>query len=74
MAIIYNYLFQFAYSPLLDDEFRDQEFQQSLEVDKVYHSFTGLTPNSPYQVVICAFTDTGCGVNVTMNWTTNEDG
>ena len=36
--------------------------------------FTSLTPNSPYEVVICARTNTGCGVNFIVNQTTDEDG
>ena len=46
----------------------------SLDVGATLQNFHGLTPNSPYQIVICAFTNTGCGVNVTMNQTTNGDG
>ena len=33
--------------------------------------FTGLTL---YEVVICALTNTRCGINVTVNQTTDEDG
>ena len=45
-----------------------------LNADANSQIFTGLTPNSPYEVVICALTNTGCGINVTVNQTTDEDG
>ena len=34
---------------------------------------TGLTPNSPYEVTICARTSTGCGVNITVSQTTTQN-
>lgn len=42
--------------------------------DASIQMFTQLTPNSPYQVTICALTSSGCGTNVAVNQTTHEDG
>lgn len=46
----------------------------SISVTATGQTFTGLTPNSTYEVVICAVTKAGCGANVTRYQTTNEDG
>ena len=43
-------------------------------VDDTILDFLGLTPNSPYQIEICARTNTGCGDTVKMIQCTTEDG
>ncbi len=45
-----------------------------ISADETTRDLRGLTPNSPYQVVICARTAAGCGDTVTMIQYTTEDG
>ena len=51
----------------------DQNSTFDLDNDSaVSVDLTGLTPNSSYEVTICARTSTGCGVNTTVNQTTSR--
>ena len=69
---------QIFYSPLPGlipiGQFGDQESSFELDdVNAVSVNVTGLTPNSPYEVTICARTSTGCGVNTTLSQITTQD-
>ena len=45
-----------------------------LDPDAMSHSITGLTPNSPYNVTVCASTVMGCGVVTSMMQITTQAG
>ena len=69
---------QIFYSPLSGPdpigEIGDRELTFDLDnANDVSVDLTGLTPNSPYEVTICARTNPGCGVNMTVSQTTTED-
>ena len=61
-------------SPIPIGEIGDESETTNISSDLNVFHFTGLTPNSPYQVVICALTFSGCGENATVNQTTTEGG
>ena len=75
---LFTLLLQVYYKPLPSPipigEIGDEPETTNISSDLNVFHFTGLTPNSPYQVVICALTFSGCGENATVNRTTTEEG